>query len=176
MKGNRGNSLGRNQIVSSLDLGRPGTYLLALRLPEARAVEVGRLGQVNLSAGHYAYVGSAFGSGGLGARLRHHLGRSERPHWHIDYLRRAADLAQIWASFAAERREHAWAQLLCQCAEAAPAAKGFGSSDCNCHTHLFRWAAAPSISVFRHLVRTGFPDGAKVHPVAPDLLRQRRRP
>ncbi len=35
--------------------------------------EMGRLGRFDIIPGYYAYVGSAFGSGGLPARLGHHL-------------------------------------------------------------------------------------------------------
>ena len=89
-----------------------GTYVLLLQLAAEGAIRVGRLGRVEFSAGYYAYVGSALGSGGLKARLGHHQGSPVRPHWHIDYLRQAADLVQIWVTVQEVRREHDWAQLL----------------------------------------------------------------
>jgi Uri superfamily endonuclease len=36
----------------------------------------------------YLYVGSAFGRGGLRARVGHHARRAVRFHWHVDYIRR----------------------------------------------------------------------------------------
>lgn len=149
------------------NLNQSGTYVLILHLPTECAIRVGRLGRVELSAGFYAYVGSALGPGGLKARLGHHRGKPARPHWHIDYLRRATHLVQIWVSAQGVRREHDWAQLLCQGCGAVPAVRGFGTSDCRCSTHLFPWAQVPSIAVFQHLVRTRFPGDAPVCAVEP---------
>jgi Uri superfamily endonuclease len=73
-----------------------GTYALVFRLARASDVCVGRLGRYSLRPAFYVYVGSAFGPGGLAARLEHHLGSLARPHWHVDYLRQAADLEEIW--------------------------------------------------------------------------------
>jgi Uri superfamily endonuclease len=69
-----------------------GVYVLILYLPYRRTIQIGRLGKFNFSDGYYAYVGSAFGPGGLAARLSHHLRRSHKPRWHIDYLRRHVDI------------------------------------------------------------------------------------
>ncbi len=47
-----------------------GTYVLVMRLGRLRRVRVGRLGVQEFPAGLYLYVGSAFGPGGLRARIR----------------------------------------------------------------------------------------------------------
>ena len=80
-------SFSRNQ---SLEVSGKGTYVLVLRLSSSLTLPVGRLGECYLTKGYYIYVGSAFGSGGLAARLRHHLKVSLTPHWHIenDHLRK----------------------------------------------------------------------------------------
>ncbi|MCC7262543.1 MAG: GIY-YIG nuclease family protein [Candidatus Latescibacteria bacterium] len=150
---------------STVNLNQPGTYVLLLHLPAEDAIRVGRLGRVELPAGFYAYVGSALGPGGLKARLRHHQGQPARSHWHIDYLRRATHLVQIWISAQKVRREHDWAHLLSQVCGAVPVAAGFGTSDCDCCTHLFWWAEAPAVICFRRLVRTHFPADAPVDVV-----------
>ena len=64
-----------------------GSYILLLYLPLNITLTVGRLGTFDFPAGWYAYVGSAFGAGGLVGRIKHHLQPLENPHWHIDYLR-----------------------------------------------------------------------------------------
>jgi Uri superfamily endonuclease len=51
-----------------------------------KRLSVGRLGEFDLVPGFYAYVGSAFGLGGLRARIGHHPESTAEPHWHIDYL------------------------------------------------------------------------------------------
>jgi hypothetical protein len=47
--------------VASVD-GDCGSYLLHMRLDEPRRVAIGALGEFDLEAGHYLYVGSAMGS------------------------------------------------------------------------------------------------------------------
>jgi len=119
-----------------VDLG-PGTYLLLLRLHRARAISVGKLGIYRFAQGYYGYVGSAFGPGGLPARLRHHAGNPQRLHWHIDYLRRHAGLLGALVSCAPDRFEHRWASQCAHTAGFEVVAPGFGSSDCGCPAHLF---------------------------------------
>jgi len=65
----------------------PGTYALILHLSKKlERIEIGKLGRFAFDAGFYVYVGSAFGPGGLKARLQRHL-RTDKPlHWHIDLL------------------------------------------------------------------------------------------
>ena len=56
----------------------PGAYGLVIRLPAEFNGRVGALGSVTLSPGTYLYLGSAYGPGGLAARLRRHLRRDKR--------------------------------------------------------------------------------------------------
>ncbi len=60
-----------------------------------KRLEIGRLGSFNIIPGFYAYVGSAFGPGGLRARIRHHLESVAQPHWHIDYLLGYAEPVEV---------------------------------------------------------------------------------
>jgi Uri superfamily endonuclease len=71
-----------------------GTYAIVLRSQTLGPVRIGKLGTLRLQEGFYIYVGSAFGPGGLQARIQHHLQRARRPHWHIDYLRAACDVVE----------------------------------------------------------------------------------
>lgn len=82
-----------------------GTYCLILRNRVAWRGPVGRLQDCGFAAGWYVYVGSAFGTGGLRARLRHHLRISGRPRWHIDYLRSHMDICEIWYSVSQRHAE-----------------------------------------------------------------------
>jgi Uri superfamily endonuclease len=64
-----------------------GVYVVVFRLGGWYRGPLGRRLWVELPPGVYAYVGSAWGPGGLGARLRRHLcGSRRRLWWHIDYL------------------------------------------------------------------------------------------
>jgi Uri superfamily endonuclease len=113
-----------------------GVYILILELTAPKRIEVGRLGDFRFDAGWYAYVGSAWGSGGLRGRLAHHVKRTPWPHWHIDFLRRHAELRSIGSSAGPRELEHRWAAtLLSQPAVSVPAPR-FGASDCRCQAHL----------------------------------------
>ena len=141
---------------------RPGTYVLVLVLDKSCVVQAGRLGELQLEAGWYAYVGSAFGPGGIQARCGHHRQISQRPHWHIDYLRAVARLDAIWFSHDLQRREHQWAQLLSSARGARIPVPGFGSSDCNCLSHLVYLSRPPSFESFRRRVRREIPDSVTI--------------
>ncbi|XSG85647.1 MAG: GIY-YIG nuclease family protein [Methylohalobius sp. ZOD2] len=122
---------------------RPGTYLLWLRSESEGECRIGRLGQLMLTKGYYAYVGSALGPGGLAARIKHHLAPIRRPHWHIDHLRQAVQVSEIWYAEGTQRLEHQWAAKLHRLPESRLALPGFGSSDCRCPAHLFQFRNLP---------------------------------
>ena len=122
-----------------------GTYILLMRLAAPHTIPIGRLGVFDFAAGYYAYVGSAFGSGGLAGRLSHHLKPAPRPHWHIDYLRQIAPLVELCYSASDTRLECVWAAELKQMPGAGIPIPRFGASDCRCEAHLFYFAAAPTL-------------------------------
>ena len=129
-----------------------GTYILILHLAQPTRLVIGKLGTFDFPGGWYAYVGSAFGSGGLRGRLKHHLAPITNPHWHIDYLRAAATVREVWYIADEIVYEHNWATALLSLPEAAVPARRFGASDCKCEAHLFRFAEKPDWIVFRELV------------------------
>ena len=133
---------------------QPGTYALVLSCKATDNVQIGRLGDLALQPGVYVYVGSAFGPGGLAARIKHHQRIASRPHWHIDYLRAACDLVEVWFTTGKTRREHVWAKTVARLPGAEVPLPGFGSSDCGCDTHLFRFQRQPTAEQFRKSVRS----------------------
>ena len=120
-----------------------GAYLLLLRLPERCRIDIGGLGTLDFPAGHYIYVGSAMR--GLAARMTRHLRLRKRHHWHIDYLRARADHAEVLAVRSSQREECALAQAMGTLFQPGPV--GFGSSDCNCPTHLFHSGPEPPLNL-----------------------------
>ncbi len=133
----------------------PGTYVLVLEGPARAIVAVSRLGRIDLRPGLYAYVGSALGPGGLRARIARHLDRTRPLHWHIDYLKGATRIVEVWYLADPVRREHAWAKAVGRLSNASIPMLGFGSSDCNCPAHLFYFSTAPKLATFtRALART----------------------
>lgn len=109
-----------------------GSYILLIQLPNEQTIKIGSLNTIHLPDGYYAYVGSAMG--GLKSRLSHHLQRNKKLHWHIDYLVRKAFITGIILCQTKDRVECTIAQALKHQFDSIP---GFGSSDCQCHSHLF---------------------------------------
>jgi Uri superfamily endonuclease len=142
--------------VKSAFKNQAGTYALILSLPTPCGLEAGALGLLSLERGFYIYVGSAFGPGGLRARLAHHLSVASRPHWHIDYLRQAAAPVEVWTSCDPLPQEHAWAMAL----SAAPAyhpIPHFWASGCRCGSHLFYAPRLPCPDHFSGLLPSSLP-------------------
>lgn len=123
-----------------------GTYVLVLYLRKSAPARVGRLGIVAFKRGWYCYVGSAFGPGGLAARLKRHLVEEKKRHWHIDHLRALAMPKEIWISRADEPLEHAWAAVLMKSFPAVRPVYNFGCSDCSCPSHLFYCRRYPAVA------------------------------
>jgi len=131
-----------------------GTYALILEAKQGFELTAGKLGRLKGGPGYYVYVGSAFGPGGVKARLKHHRRRTLRPHWHIDYLRRHLPFNEVWYTYDLRRRECEWAGLLAQMPGAMTPFPGFGASDCNCIAHLVYFEGCPSFEAFGQRLRS----------------------
>jgi len=138
-------SIGRGDtdagVTRAIENG-PGTYVLLFTCPASVRCDVGRLGRVTLEPGHYLYVGSAFGPGGVRARVARHLRRDKSRHWHLDYVREALVPLEVWFTLDAARHEHELAAALAASA-GLHGVRGFGSSDCGCASHLFAGRRRP---------------------------------
>ena len=139
----------------------PGTYALIFSGLKKGPVVIGKLGTLQLQTGFYVYIGSAFGPGGLKARIKHHINHSSRPHWHLDYLSPILKLCEIWYTYDQTRREHQWAAIHSQTRGVFLPLPGFGSSDCRCLSHLFFYKSKPSGNHFRGKIRAKLDDHAK---------------
>ena len=136
-------SLGYYADMTLTDLpAAPGTYVLLLTANAPIVLNMPRFGKITLTAGQYAYVGSAHGPGGLRARVGRHL-RTEKPlQWHIDYLTAALPVKHMITVVVTDgaRLECTWVKRLLGLKGASAPAPGFGSSDCRdgCTAHLVR--------------------------------------
>jgi Uri superfamily endonuclease len=110
--------------------------MLFLELSQTADLTIGRLGSFRFPAGHYVYIGSALGSGGLRARVARHHRQEKRLHWHIDYLLTRARIVSVLTDVSGERLECVWVRQWLDKPEAQVVAPGFGASDCRCPTHL----------------------------------------
>ena len=135
-----------------------GTYVLISVVAQMKRLEIGRLGACDIVPGFYAYVGSAFGAGGLRARIGHHLESTTTPHWHIDYLLGVAEPVEVWYTRANQKLEHHWAELLEKARHFRVPSRRFGSSDYHRSrsSHLFFSKGKPSFQWFRQNVAEQF--------------------
>ncbi len=113
----------------------PGIYALGLVLSEEAFIKVGALGTWRFPTGLYVYVGSAWGPGGLAARVGRHLRCNTTLHWHIDHLRAVSRPVAVWLA-TGRRDECAWAAQLLARPGARVIVPRFGASDCVCPAHL----------------------------------------
>jgi sugar fermentation stimulation protein A len=90
--------------------------------------------------GFYCYVGSGMNS--LGTRILRHVSKYKKKHWHIDYLLDYADIIGIKTIPTIKRIECNISNLVDKISDGRPA-KGFGSSDCKCQTHLYYFKENP---------------------------------
>lgn len=134
-----------------------GTYLLILRLgTDLHDISIGRLGSFHFARGYYLYVGSAFGSGGLAARLAyHHQPVKEHPHWHIDYVRPYAEIVETWAVYCMVRLEQLWVEALSAIPDMAFPIRKFGASDSTCYSHLLYISQRPDTDVLTEALLDG---------------------
>jgi Uri superfamily endonuclease len=139
-----------------------GTYALLLRADAEQTIAVGALGTLTVQPGAYVYVGSAFGPGGVEARVRRHARGDGALHWHVDYLRAVTTLARVWWTHDETRRECDWATALRERSDTAVPLDGFGASDCGCPSHLVRAELASGAAGVRAMLREA-PAAAPVH-------------
>jgi Uri superfamily endonuclease len=129
----------------------PGTYALVMHCRQNISIRIGRWGLLAVQPGYYIYVGSAFGPGGVQARVARHCRTDKTLHWHIDYLRKVVTPLAVWCSYEPAPLEHAWARALSKMESVSPIVN-FGCSDCSCETHLFRTAKKPRLADFSSLL------------------------
>ncbi len=108
-------------------------YALFLRLEEEKEIEVGALGEKSFSPGLYVYAGSARNS--VESRLERHFSPGKSIHWHIDYFSRVAEPFDYFILPEGSEYECVISGILEEIGESV---ENFGSSDCDCKSHLYR--------------------------------------
>jgi Uri superfamily endonuclease len=138
-----------------------GTYVIIAALEDEKNIRVGKLGTFCFQSGYYAYVGSAFGPGGLVARIGHHLRVAPKPHWHMDYFRKETLICEIWVLHDQKPLEHVFADSILRMDGSSVPARGFGCSDCRCISHLFHFCELPDQDEFVKNLLKSSPGTAK---------------
>lgn len=121
--------------------GEAGAYLLVVDLDRPFALKITALPTATLLRGRYLYAGSAYGPGGIRARVRRHMTQGKRPHWHIDRL--TAVGRPIGAYAFPYGHECDLIDALVDVPGITVPVSGFGSSDCaTCPAHLLLFKQA----------------------------------
>jgi sugar fermentation stimulation protein A len=109
-----------------------GSYIVVLRLATDRRIDIGGLGSIRFQKGYYLYAGSA--KKGLTRRIARHQHARKNLFWHIDYLRQHAEFHAALPVRTSANLECEISRALLEIADWQ--VPGFGSSDCDCPTHL----------------------------------------
>lgn len=141
----------------------PGSYALILKAPETGTAQIGRLGAIEFRGDWFVYVGSAFGPGGVEARVGHHRRPKRSCHWHIDYLLREVRIEEVWYTHDPVKREEEWAEAFRTDPLASNPLRRFGAGDCGCDGHLFRLAERPAVERLTARLRELGTGGYDVH-------------
>ena len=113
----------------------PGAYLLVIDLDAPLLLDVPKGASAALPAGRYGYCGSAYGPGGIRARVARHRRQEKSIRWHIDRLTVVGRVIAVQAKPGG--RECALMDNLRALPGASVPVPGFGSSDCRrCPSHL----------------------------------------
>jgi len=128
----------RRDVRAAID---SGLYQLVVRLRETREIRVGRHGRFSFPAGFYVYTGSA--RRGLESRIARHVRRRKRMRWHIDYLLRHGRILAV-RRYDSDQSECELSRRVGDLPGNKIIVPGFGSSDCECPTHLFYFRRNPA--------------------------------
>ena len=112
-----------------------GAYLLLIELSAPVELTIGTRAPAVLAPGRYAYCGSAYGPGGIAARVGRHLRRDKAVRWHVDHVTAAGRIVAVDAWPGADECA-LFARTLARPGAHVPI-PGFGSTDCRrCPAHL----------------------------------------
>jgi len=130
-----------------------GSYIVVIYLPEEVRIQIGALGEIRFNEGHYLYIGSAMAKVGpntLENRIKRHVseGKNKKLFWHIDYL--LADkislVTMIYLVPTILRLECIISKGISEVSDNY--IKDFGSSDCQCLSHLYYFTDFKGIKGF----------------------------
>lgn len=107
-----------------------GCYCLIIQLDENKNLKIGKKLKVEFKKGYYAYIGSAMN--GLESRVKRHLSKSKKDHWHIDYLLKYCEVVEVIYNI----DQKVECELSKELSKRNDFIQDFGCSDCECDSHL----------------------------------------
>lgn len=134
-----------------------GIYALIIQLTQDATIIVGALGATPFKKGIYVYVGSA--QTNLEQRVKRHLRKDKRLHWHIDYLL-SNPAAKVTNVLYLQGDKPAECKTAVEVRKQGEPVRGFGCSDCHCISHLFRVANCAFLEEFMEPLVCAFPSCA----------------
>jgi len=123
-----------------------GSYVLLIELRKQKTIQIGKLGSIDFPCSWYVYVGSAMN--GIKQRVNRHFSDEKKLHWHIDYFLQTAILQKAYYKESKQRTECDIAHVF---SENFSSISSFGSSDCNCDSHLFYGKRQDLVVTINHL-------------------------
>lgn len=108
-------------------------YTVYFNLVKEREIQIGKLGLFHFKKGTYIYVGSA--KRNIQSRINRHKKIEKKQHWHFDYLRPYGTITKI-ITYENQTGECSLREKIMEEKSGSLPIKGFGSSDCNCLSHL----------------------------------------
>ena len=128
-------------VKAKESIQKGGIYKLVIKLSKDKEIKIGKLGTFVFPNGFYVYTGSA--QNGFEKRISRHLSNNKKFHWHIDYLLSHAKVIKV-LRYVGSKDECKLNKVTGQSANAIPIVEKFGSSDCNCVTHLYYFKNIPT--------------------------------
>ena len=132
-----------------------GSYILLIELNQDLNIQIGSLGNIFFKKGVYSYIGSALN--GLEQRIQRHVRKNKNTHWHIDYFLNHGKIIDIFYQESKTKKECIIAQKFNGKIQTI---YNFGSSDCNCESHLFYGDKSKIMEIIRNIKMNKYPFNA----------------
>lgn len=108
-----------------------GCYCLIIKLENDKKLKIGKKHKMEFKKGYYVYIGSAMNN--LESRVKRHLSKSKKLHWHIDYLLKHSQIVEVIYNL----DKKVECNLSKEISMNREYIKDFGCSDCECNSHLY---------------------------------------
>lgn len=108
-----------------------GCYCLIIEVKKNQHLKIGKKLEIDFKRGYYVYIGSAMNS--LESRVKRHISKTKKLHWHIDYLLKSNEIIEVIYNL----DKKVECDISQQLARSNTFIKDFGCSDCDCESHLY---------------------------------------
>jgi Uri superfamily endonuclease len=123
-----------------------GIYILKIKLKNNIILKIGKLGNIKFNNGYYYYIGSA--QNNLENRIKRHLRKNKKFHWHIDNFLKDKNTKIIKIHYNNKNKDNECKTAKILLKKGIPI-KRFGCSDCRCISHLIKINKPINIKSFK---------------------------